>query len=124
MPPKTRSSVSNNSDTSNVPTSTTDEHVDNVSTTATDSVDDSTVLATVLDSIKAAQCATHTITLRLTTYSSAIDTTAKNIVTKEHDIKTICHSIDEIPTIIDTKLTDFHQDFETKLEDIQKGIRC
>jgi hypothetical protein len=53
MPPKTRSSVSNDSNTSNRSASTIDDPVEHVS--PPDSIDDSTVLATVLDSIKAAQ---------------------------------------------------------------------
>jgi len=124
MPPTTRSSISNDSATSNQSTSTIDEHVENVSTTAPDSIDDSTVLATVLDSIKAAQRAITVITLRLTHHSTAIDTTAKNIVTMEQDIESIRHSINELPKILDTKLTTFHQDVETKLETIQKDVRC
>lgn len=124
MPPTTRSSISNDSATSNQSTSTIDEHVERVSTTAPDSIDDSTVLATVLDSIKAAQRAITVITLRLTHHSTAIDTTAKNIVTMAQDIESIRHSINELPKILDTKLTTFHQDVETILETIQKNVRC
>jgi hypothetical protein len=121
MPPKTRSSVSNDSNTSNRSASTIDDPVEHVS--PPDSIDDSTVLATVLDSIKAAQRAIDAITLRLTNHSNAIDATTKNIVTLEHEFKSIHHSLVELPKIVDTKLTDFQQNVELKVETIQDDLR-
>ncbi len=112
MAPTTCSSVSNDLAPSNHSTSTNDDKVDIISTGTNDSIDDSAVLATVLDSIKAVQCAIDAITLCLTNHSTAIDTTVKNITTLEHDVRSIHHSVHELPSIFDKKLASIHQDVE------------
>ncbi len=112
MTPTTRSSVSNDLAHSNRSSSTNDDKVDIIITVTNDSIDDSAVLATVLDSIKAAQRAIDAITLRLTNHSTAIDTTVKNITTLEHDVRSIHHSVHELPSIFDKKLASIHQDVE------------
>jgi len=72
MPPKTRSSIANEKSSRNS-TTQVDDLLEDTVLTPTDSLDDTAVLETVMDSIMAVQRAIDAITLRLTTHSTSID---------------------------------------------------
>jgi len=118
MPPKTRSSLGNEK-SSRTSTTQVDDLLEDTVLTPPDSLDDTAVLATVMDSIKAAQRAIDAITLRLTTHSTSIDTVTKNLSVLADDVKEVCHTVDNLPTLFDAKLEavseNLRSDFSTTL---------
>ncbi len=119
MPPKTGSSAANEV-SSRDSTTQVDNIINDVVLATSDSIDDVAVLATVMDSIKAAQHAIDAIALRLTTQSTSIDTVTTNLSTLEDEVQQVRHKVNDLPALFDMKLDtvtkQLHDDFSTTLK--------
>jgi hypothetical protein len=99
VPPKTGSSAANEV-SSRASTTQVDNIINDVVLATSDSIDDVAVLATVMDSIKAAQHAIDAIALRLTTQSTSIDTVTTNLSTLEDEVQQVRHKVNDLPATI------------------------
>ena len=67
-------------------------------------IDDSNVLATVMESIKATNHAIDAISSRLSSHTTSIDDNTKKIATLNSFIKDVTSTITNLPDVFDSKL--------------------
>jgi len=111
MPPKTRSSTSQNSSTSGPSSTPRDPTVDEAFPLSSEHLDDSDVLATFMDSIKAANRTIDAITL-LTAQTASIDTNTK-----------MGNTILDFPKLVDVKLETIQESLRSNFSDSLSSFR-
>ena len=106
MPPTTRASTSKPSSTTDMPDITPGIIPNDVSNLGLSSapIDDSNVLATVMESIKATNHAIDAISSRLSSHTTSIDDNTKKIATLNSFIKDVTSTITNLPDVFDSKL--------------------
>ena len=122
MPPTTRSSSMNSVPIPGIDSSSSDSTtpIGAVPILDTNSIKDSDVLATVMDSIKATNRAIDMITQRLTAQTTSIDTHTKMIAILDSAVKEMGTTILDFPKMVDVKLSTIQEtlrlDFSTSLQ--------
>jgi len=117
MPPTTRSSSATSAPAPNVDdiSSASTTIVDEASKIAPSSIQDSDVLATVMDSIKATTRAIDVITQRLTAQTASIDHHTKTIAILDDAVKDMGSTIHDFPKIVDVKLETIQETLRSDL---------
>jgi hypothetical protein len=117
MPPTTRSSSATSAPAPTVDdiSSASTTIVDEASILAPSSIQDSDVLTTVMDSIKATTRAIDVITQRLTAQTASIDHHTKTIAILDDAVKDMGSTIHDFPKIVDVKLETIQETLRSDL---------